>query len=194
MIRISWLTRLVFATVFIAAFGEASLAAATPDATVTGQVLVKAGGNPVAGTLVSIVAPGEPRKVVQTTRTDADGHYAFTHIPELGMMYVVQLEEQIRDQSIANEDVFVDLTKLADSGVIKTAPTLYTQLTPVSGQVIDVDTGKPVAGVGLGFSTIDNNGSGVTTDEHGTYRLNVRPREIHIVCRGTHDRYYPDPA
>jgi hypothetical protein len=190
MIRISWSTRLVLATVFIAACGKASLAAATPDATVTGQVLVKAGGSPVSGRLVSIVTPGEPRKVVQTTRTDADGHYVFTHIPELGMMYVVQLEEQIRSQSIANEDVSVDLIKLDASGVIKTAPTLYTQLTPVSGQVIDVDTGKPVAGVGLGFSTIDNNGSGVTTDEHGTYRLNVRPREIHIVCRGTHDRYY----
>jgi protocatechuate 3,4-dioxygenase beta subunit len=150
---------------------------------VTGRVLTEPGGKPVAGVLVTLWnGSGGGR---WTARTDAKGAYSFPD-NKPGDYYKVWIEERpnkeagtwsegvgvrVKDRPVQADDLFVQLPQ------------------SLSGTVTDADTGKPVAGAEINFSTADRNRQGVTTDSRGRYRLFVTPRDVDLYCSGTADRY-----
>jgi hypothetical protein len=152
---------------------------------VTGRVLTEPGGKPVAGVLVTLWnGSGAGR---WTARTDAKGAYAFPDVKP-GDYYKVWIEERpAKDAGVWSEAVVV---AVKDRPV--TADDLFVRLPQsLSGTVTDADTGKPVAGAEINFSTADRNRDSIKTDANGRYRLFVTPREVDLYCNGTADRYDP---
>jgi hypothetical protein len=117
-----------------------STADTTLDSNVIGQVLLNPEGSVAANVPVSIVDPVIP-KIIQSTRTDSEGKYEFSHIPRLGNLYVVQLGQQLAAPGVWSEELCVNLTDRKTPRITRSLPPLYTNLTSVSGQVVDVDTG-----------------------------------------------------
>ncbi len=149
--------------------------------TVTGRVLAAPGGAPLAGETVTLWNGNNAER--RTTRADADGRYSFAGVLP-GDYYKVWLEERA---GVWSEAVVV---QVADRPVA--AADLFTELPQsLSGTVTDADTGLPVAGVGLNFSTADRNRDSARTDARGRFRLYVTPRDVDVQCYGTNDRYHP---
>jgi hypothetical protein len=74
---------------------------------------------------------------------------------------------------------------------ITRAEDLYLKLPQsISGTIRDVVTRKPVAGVGIHFSTADRNWDSIVTDARGNFRLFVVPRKITVQGTGSPERYY----
>ena len=164
-------------------------------ATLAGEVHVLPNGKIAAGVTVSLVDLSKPEAPARTTRTDAEGYYEFNDVPYASMAYLVQVGEQDRKGGIWSDDARIHFSaEQAAARVRLTLATLYTRLTPVTGHVIDKDTGKPAAGVEIRFTTLDKNFHSVITNEKGEFRLNVSPRDIVIECYGSEDRYYPTDA
>ena len=176
---------LAVATVIAAVLAGPMLAEENPPkgTTVNGRVASEPGGNGVAGVLVTLWdGSGGERS---TARTDATGAYSFADVKP-GDYYKVWIEERpgqgagiwseavvvrVEDRPVRADDLFVELPQ------------------SVSGTVSDVETGKPVAGAEINFSTADGNRDAVKTDRNGGYRLFVTPRDVDLYCNGTDTRY-----
>ena len=156
-----------------------------PGYAVTGRVLAEPDGKPVAGVLVTLWNGSDGGR--WTARTDAKGTYAFPDVKP-GDYYKVWIEERTnKETGVWSEGVVV---RVKDRPV--RADDLFATLPQsISGTVIDVDSGKPVAGADINFSTADRNRQSIKTDGKGRYRLFVTPREVDLYCHGTADRYDP---
>jgi Leucine-rich repeat (LRR) protein len=156
--------------------------------TITGRVVSEPGGKEIAGVPVTLwnAESGEHK----TSRTDDKGAYFFANVKP-GDYYKVWIEERPKmDAGLWSEGVVV---RVQDRPV--RADDLFRRLPQsVSGTVTDADSGKPVAGANMNFSTADGNWAAVGTDSEGRYCLFVTPRAVELSCHGTEERYYPaDP-
>ena len=151
--------------------------------TVTGRVVSEPGGKPEAGVVVTLWNGNGGEN--STSRTDDAGVYSFANV-EPGDYYKVWIQERPKTEvGVWSEGVVV---QVKDRPV--RAGDLFRMLPQsISGMVIDLDTGKPVPGANINFSTADNNRDGVTTDSEGRYCLFVTPREVELECYGTDERY-----
>lgn len=164
---------------------ERALRARPGTATVTGRVLDRPDfQHPIAGASVTLWdAQGHFRH----TTTDREGNYFFTHVSP-GDQHKVWIEsapgapagiwsEHVSLPPIDTQDIRADdLCHILPQGI--------------TGRVIDDDTGEPVAGARLNFSTHDKNRDSITTNDEGRYWIYTRPRTVRIQCEGTFDRYY----
>lgn len=157
----------------------------TPGTTVSGRVLAEPGGKPVAGVVVTLWnGSGSGR---WAARTDEKGAYSFSDIKP-GDYYKVWIEARPgRVAEVWSEAVVVRVASLP----VKADDLFATLPQSLSGTVTDADTGKPVRGAGINFSTADGNRQVVETDSEGRYRLFVTPREVSLYCYGTAERYDP---
>lgn len=151
--------------------------------TVSGRVMSEPGGKGVAGAVVVLWngSGGGQR----TARTDEQGSYSFSAVAP-GDHYRLWIERSDRETGIWSEDVDIrvkDRPVRADD-LFRTLPQ------SISGRVTDVDTGAPVPGAIINFSTRSNRAF-VVTDKEGSYRLFVTRRVVAIRCNGTDSRYYP---
>jgi protocatechuate 3,4-dioxygenase beta subunit len=168
----------------VAAGGDDESRRRPPGATVTGRALSEPGGKPAAGVLVTLwndSGGGE-----RTARTDDNGAYSFPDVRPGG--YKVWIEE--RAGKVAG--VWSEAVVLRVAAAPVRAEDVYAALPQsISGTVTDADTGKPVAGADINFSTPDGNRAGVATGADGRYRLFVTPRQVELCCYGTRERYAP---
>jgi RNA polymerase sigma factor (sigma-70 family) len=151
--------------------------------TVTGRVFSELDGKAVPGVVVAIWnGEGLGRR---TARTDETGSYAFGGVKP-GDYYRVWIEERPnKEAGCWSEAVVVrikDRPVRADDLVIQLPQSL-------SGTVTDMDSGKPVPGAVINFSTADGDRNSITTDDKGRYRLFVTPREVDLYCNGTDAQY-----
>jgi hypothetical protein len=147
---------------------------------VVGQVDEKPGGNGEAEARIELWPHLDGKNPY--TRTDPNGSYRFPKVePGVYTMRIID-----RTTGVWSEGVVV---RVANDSV--QAEKLYLRLPQsVSGTITDAETGQPVAGVDLRFSTADRNWNSVQTDDRGRYRLYVTPREVRVQCQGTDERYY----
>ncbi len=150
--------------------------------TVTGRVVSQQDGKGVAGVLVTLWNGYGGQR--WTARTDKAGAYAFANVKP-GDDYRVWIEERPnKEAGVWSEDVVLRVKNLPVR-----ADDLFLELPQsVSGTVTDADTGQPVPGAKINFSTANNRAS-VKTDSNGRYRLFVMSREIDLYCPGREDRY-----
>lgn len=156
-----------------------------PGYTVTGRVLSEAGGKALPGVLVTLWnGDGLGR---WTGRTNEKGEYSFSGVKP-GDYYKVWIEERpATEAGVWSEAVVVQVKDRP----VRAGDLFATLPQSLSGTVTDVDTGKPVAGAELNFSTADRNRDSVKTDDKGRFRLFVTPRDVDICCNGTDERYEP---
>jgi RNA polymerase sigma factor (sigma-70 family) len=151
--------------------------------TVTGRVLSEPGGKGVAGVVVMLWnGSGGGR---WAARTDEKGAYSFADVKP-GDHYRVWIEERPQKEvGVWSEWAVVNFDSRSGRG-----DDLFLELPQsVSGTVTDVDTGSPVPGAVINFSTADRNRDSIQTDSNGRYRLFVPPREVDLYCNGTNLRY-----
>jgi RNA polymerase sigma factor (sigma-70 family) len=156
-----------------------------PGTTVTGRVLSEPGGNAVAGVVVTLRnGEGTGR---WTTRTGPQGAYSFADIKP-GDDYRVWIGDEAKASREAGTWSEWGLVSFKDRPV--KAEDLYLEMPQsVSGTVTDADSGEPVSGADINFSTADGNRTGIRTDAAGRYRLFVKAREVDLQCQGTPERY-----
>ena len=165
------------------ATGPASQPAAT-GVTIVGTVLDEPGGKGAKSVEVTL---WKAQQLIDKTVTASDGTYRFTAVPYAGMEYAVRVGKH--GPGVWTEDALVFVEKTQASSEIH-AIDLHLKLPSLGGTVTDVDTGKPVSGAEINFSTI-NNGEAILTDENGRFLLYVLPRKVNLYCNGTSGRYYP---
>jgi hypothetical protein len=162
---------------------------AQPDSatgiTIKGRVLSEPGGKALAGVAVTLWnGSGAGR---WPSRTDETGTYSFSDVKP-GDHYKLWIEEcPGRKSGIWSEAVPVRVASLP----VKADELFATLPQSLSGTVTDADTGRPVSGAVINFSTADRNRDSVRTDAEGRYLLFVSPREVDLYCTGTPDRYEP---
>jgi hypothetical protein len=154
--------------------------------TVTGRVVSEPGGQGITDVVVTLWNGSNGQR--QTSRTDDAGSYSFTAV-EPGDHYKVWIQERPKTEAgVWSEGVVVgrveDRPVRADDLFLKLPQSL-------SGTVTDVDSGKPVPGVTINFSTADKNRQEIRTDGEGHYCLFVTPRQVELHCSGTDERFYP---
>ncbi|MAE61649.1 MAG: hypothetical protein CMJ49_09875, partial [Planctomycetaceae bacterium] len=151
-------------------------------ATITGRVLESPGGEPVAGAEVNVWWSTGP-----AARTNDDGVYTITGL-EPGE-YSVRVESAPgRPEGTWCPSVVVNV---ADRPV-RADDLCLTLPQSLGGTVRDTETGKPVAGARINFSTgRTRNRNGIQTDSNGQYRLYVDPRKVSLYSVGTRDRWIP---
>jgi len=159
--------------------------AARKGPSVTGRVLDVPGGKAAGGVTVTLWHGGDGK--IRTAWTDKLGRYSFQGVPASGHEYVLRVGTLPTGVWSEGTSVTVGKEDVRASDLCVSRPQ------SVSGVVRDVATGKPVAGVGINFSTTDAKGNRdeVTTDAQGRFRLYVVPREVELHCEGT-DRYYAE--
>jgi hypothetical protein len=152
---------------------------------VTGRVLSSPGGKGVARVLVMLWNGGGGGR--WTTRTNENGEYSFAHVKP-SEHYRVWIEEYPRNEvGVWSEWAVVTFKDNAGRG-----DDLFIEWPQsVSGTVTDVDTGKPVSGADINFSTADRNRDSIKTDTNGRFRLFVTTRDVDLSCNGTNLRYEP---
>jgi len=150
---------------------------------VTGRVLDRPEGHPVANISVTLWNGYRGRNAEATT--DANGQYVFERVPP-SEHYKVWINDRSLPPATRTEhsELFV-----LDNTAVRVPDLCMTWPQRITGTVRDAETGYPVAGAGLNFSTIDRNRDSVRADEQGHYCLYVRPRTVSIRCSGTPDRY-----
>ena len=172
--------------------------AARKGATVHGRVLNSPGGKGAAGVSVTLWRYGAG--YTRIARTDKLGRYSFRGVPATDYGYTLSVNlpagvhndrnfVAVGEKDVWNGDLYVPV---GEKDVW--ADDLYvSQPQSVSGVVRDLETGKPVAGVGVYFSTADRNRDWIPTDAQGRFRLYAAPREVELLCAGTRERYYAEP-
>ena len=154
--------------------------AAVPAPAISGHVREQPDGNGAEGATVQLWSHQDGKK--STAGTDRDGKYRFALV-EPGM-YTLRIIERTAGEW--SEGIVV---RVGNDPV--QAGDLFLRLPQsVSGTVTDVETGEPVAGTWIRFSTAERNWNAVETDKKGRYRIYVPPREVQIESTGTRDRYY----
>lgn len=149
----------------------------------TGRVLVASNDLPAKGVTLKLWSGTSVPD--QETTTNEQGEYTFANVPP-GDHYRIWIERRPDDsQGIWSDEVAVHVQ---DRPV--RAPDLFLTLPQsLSGTVVDNETGLPVAGASINFSSRYNRHS-IVTDKHGRYRLYVEPREVALHSEGRSDRYY----
>ncbi|QJW95257.1 sigma-70 family RNA polymerase sigma factor [Frigoriglobus tundricola] len=156
-----------------------------PGSVVIGRVLSEPGGKAVAGVVVTLWNGGGSGR--WTARSDASGAYSFPDI-QPGDHYRVWIESEVKGNREAGTWSEWGPVKFKDRR--GAADDLFVEMPQsVSGTVTDADTGKPVPGADVTFSTADGNRTVIKTDAAGRYRLFVKSREVDLSCAGTPDRY-----
>ena len=164
-------------------------------ATITGRVVDKPGGKPVAGATVTLVgdkgtfADSVP---VATAVTDADGKYVFRDVPHVGFDQKLHVGRRAPGEWAGEIIVYVP-REAARTGQTIAAADLYANPTcTVSGTVRDAETGKGVPNAVVMVRAPGERYSFLEADDQGRCRLRVFPGEVEIACGGTCDRYLPD--
>ena len=175
--------------------------------TVSGRVLTEPGGTGVAGVKVGLYDRVGPNFLLQYAVTAADGSYAFRDVPR---------NESLRPKRSVGPDRYYEawieaapdrLPGVWSEGVSLSVEQqdvhvhdLYLKFPQsISGTVRDADTGKPIAGAGIFFSSNEGGPRALmlgpkskATDAEGRYRFFLRPQEVTVSCEGTPDRYSRD--
>ena len=139
-----------------------------------GRVL-NAGGEPVAGAKVSLVAGGSG--AVRSTVTDRDGWYSYQQVAlRPGEGYALQVEAKgFLPQS------GIDATQAVEGGRALPTVRLVSAVTVLSGQVSD-PRGEPLEGVAVALWGQDGAAlAQARTDSHGLYRLEAPVTGLQVV-------------
>ncbi len=161
----------------------ATQAATSREPSVTGRVLDKPDGKGVADVSVGLWSSGNGES--QTTRTDKDGRYIFHNVKPSN--YAVS----VNGLSVGSWTDALMVTVAGKDVTVRANDLCLTLPQSLSGTVRDVDTGKPVPGVEINFSTATQNRASIITDAKGKFRLYVIPRKVSLDCTVFTGRYYP---
>jgi HEAT repeat protein len=161
-------------------------AATDEGLTVSGRLLDKPGGKPLAGVTVTLkLHRNQSPSSHQTARTDKNGRYVF-HDPK-GKAYAsvsIDTPKGVWCRG-ARTSFAVGTGKVQSPGLyLKTNQT-------VSGTVRDVKTGKPVPAALVGVSIPGDNPARVAADDDGRFTLYVLPRKLTVQCYGNVTSHYP---
>lgn len=165
--------------------GDERIAQKHATSNVAGRVLSELGGKGVAGITVTLWHPRGPNP--RTARTDAAGAYSFANVERFTGYYLVVEQRQNSRSGLWSDGIKFNI----DEPLVR-APDLYlTHPQSLSGTVTDIDSGEPVPGAEINFSTIDQTRASITADSHGRYRLYLVSSTVNLYFGGTRDRYYP---
>jgi beta-lactamase regulating signal transducer with metallopeptidase domain len=154
--------------------------------TLTGRVLDKPGGKPLAAVAVTLKRYNAHGLISQQiVRTDKNGRYIFHHAK--GETYAsISINTPSAVWCRGARVSFKIGEKDAQS------PDLYAKTNQtISGTVRDVKTGKPAPATIIGVSIPNDNPSRVTTDASGGFKLYVLPRKLTVHCYGNATSHYP---
>ncbi len=166
-----------------------------PAARVTGRVVSRFPSIKVGGLKVAMQGTHESHGIWREARTDADGRFAFDGLDE-GTANIFLMDHPNDGpwtyRAAADTELKPGRTTEVEIELIRGVQ--------VEGQVVDADSGRPVAEVGVGLNGPIRPGSGAAiistkTDQDGRYHFRLPPGETNFyICGPAPAKYGPWPT
>ncbi len=157
-------------------------------ATIRGKVTRMDGTTPIPGATVTATSLDPRNPVVLTAETNIDGDYVFSRVPAFGT-YRVEVTAAPTGFAVPGVPAFIIVPTPPDPNGVQPAteyPGIDFRLRAipgvVTGQVVDVNTGAPIAGAVV-VATQGSTTTQVIADSNGVYRFdNLDPGAVSIVA------------